>query len=155
MNLILFIDMLFVFTIYNVYIACNYGFLSSISVSYYYLPEKRNWLFLAFCWLYAIPAVMLSTNGFMFFSGGLICFVGVASAFRIPNVGVIHQVSALTAIVLSQLAILFCYHLYILNVIMVLATVVLFLLRDKFAQWMYFLEVIAFMLISIALGLQL
>jgi hypothetical protein len=109
--------------------------LNSISVSYYSLPEKWNWLFLAFCWGYAIPAIILSTDGFMFFSGGMICFVGIASAFRLNIFTTnIHQYSALAAVILSQLSILFCYHLYWLNGIMLVLAIALYLLKNRFSQ---------------------
>ena len=144
--------MILVFVIYNLIILIKYGLLNSISVSYYSLPIKFNWLFLTFCWGYAIPAIMLATDGLMFFSGGLICFVGIASAFRDNDFTFkIHQYSSLIGVILSQLSILFIYHLYYLNIIMVVSSIVLYLLSKKIAQWMYILEVIAFITVSVAL----
>ena len=148
--------MLFVFIGYNVGIAIKYGFLSSMSVSYYSLPRKWNWLFLAFCWGYAIPALMLATTGLMFFAGGLITFVGIASAFRDSKfTSDIHQYSAAAAITLSQLSIAFDYHLWWLNVVFIVSSLILFLLCNKFRQWMYVLEAIAFACIAYVLGVNL
>ena len=149
----LYITMLSVFTLYNIYILCKYGFLSSISVSYYSIPKQWNWLFLAFCWGYSIPALMLATDGFMFFSGGLICFVGIASAFRDDSFTAdMHQYSAAIAITLSQLSIILCYHLYWVSISMLVSAVVLYLLRNVFTQWMYVLEVIAFCTVAYTLS---
>ena len=144
--------MISVFVIYNLIILLKYGFLNSISVSYYSLPVKWNWLFLAFCWLYAIPAIMLATDGFMFFSGGLICWVGIASAFRQDKfTAEMHTRSALAAVVLSQLSILFCYQNYWLIGVMVVCSGGLFLIRNTFKQWMTVLEWIAFVTVAYTL----
>ena len=144
--------MVSVFVIYNLAILFKYGWLNSISASYYSLPVKWNWLFLAFCWGYAIPAIFLAHDGFLFFSGGFICFVGIASAFRSDTFTAnVHQYSSLAAVVLSQLSIMFIYHLYYLNIIMIVSAIVLYLLSKKIAQWMYILEVIAFITVSVVL----
>jgi hypothetical protein len=152
----LYITMFSVFIGYNIFILIKYGFLSSISVSYYSLPKKWNWLFLAFCWGYSIPALMLATDGFMFFSGGLICFVGIASAFRDDSFTAdMHQWSAAVAITLSQLSIILCYHFYWVSIGMLVSALILYLLRNIFTQWMYVLEIIAFVCIGYVLFLNL
>jgi hypothetical protein len=144
--------MISVFVIYNLTILLKYGCLNSISASYYSLPVKYNWLFLVFCWGYAIPAIFMAHDGFMFFAGGMICFVGIASAFRSNSFTAnVHQYSSFAAVVLSQLSIMFVYHMYYLNIIMIVSAIVLYLLSKKIAQWMYILEVIAFITVSIAL----
>ena len=152
MNMVLYTIMINVFVGYNLFILIFYGFLSSISVSYYSLPRQWNWLFMAFCWGYAIPAIMLATTGLMFFSGGFICFVGIASAFRESKfTSDIHQYSAAVAITLSQLSILIDYHLWWVNLFFIVSAVILFLLRNIFRQWMYVLEMIAFACIAYVL----
>jgi len=144
--------MISVFVIYNLTILLKYGWLNSISASYYSLPVKCNWLFLAFCWGYAIPAIFMAHDGFMFFACGLICFVGIASAFRLDSFTAnMHQYSALGAVILSQLSLLFFYHLYYLVIITAVSAVILYLLNKKLPQWMYILEWIAFLTVAIAL----
>jgi len=144
--------MISVFVLYNLFILLKYGWLNSISASYYSLPVKYNWLFLTFCWGYAIPAIFLATDGFMFFACGLIMFVGIASAFRLDSfTATMHQYSALGAVILSQLSLLFFYHNYWLNGIMLVSAIILYLLRNKFAQWMTVLEWIAFLTVAIVL----
>jgi hypothetical protein len=144
--------MISVFVIYNLTILLKYGWLNSISASYYSLPVKWNWLFLAFCWGYAIPAVLMAHDGFIFFAGGMIMFVGIASAFRENSFTAnVHQYSSLAAVVLSQLSILFIYHNYWLVGITVVSAITLYLLSKKFAQWMYILEWIAFLTVAITL----
>lgn len=100
------------FVIYNVSILVLYGFLNSISASYYSLPEKwRSIIFLLFCWVYAIPAMILSTTTLMFFAGFFICGVGIFGDFRISKYDSdMHQVSAALAITCSQLSVFFEYH---------------------------------------------
>jgi len=161
--------MISVFVLYNLFILLKYGWLNSISASYYSLPDeyikikwnnnvvltlpiKYNSLFLLFCLGYAIPTLFLVTDGFMFFACGLICFVGIASAFRLDSFTAnMHQYSALGAVVLSQLSLIFFYHLYYLVIITAVSAVILYLLNKKLPQWMYILEWIAFWTVAIAL----
>ena len=143
-----------VFVSYNTIIYIKYGQLNSISTSYYSLPVKLNFLFCLFCWGYAIPAMMLSTTGLMFFSGGFITFVGIASAFRQDDFTAnVHQISAAIAITLSQLSILIDYQMWWLNIVFLVIGGALFLFRSKFPSWMYWLEITAFYCIALVLGI--
>ena len=104
-----------------------------------------------FCFGYALPAVVMATDPFMFFSGGFICAVGIASNFREYFTSTVHQYSALLAIVFSQISILFYYQNYWLVGIMVVSAIILYLLRNKFSQWMLILEWVAFITVAITL----
>ena len=146
------ITMLSVFLIYNLIILLKYGWLNSISVSYYSLPAKWNFIFTLFCFGYAIPAVIMAKDGFMFFSGCFICFVGIACNFRQDLITAdTHNICSFIAILLSQLSILFFYHFWWLNIITVMSTLILYMLRNKFSQWMYVLEWIAFLTVAYTL----
>jgi hypothetical protein len=74
--------MLAVFFSYVGFIWKKYRVLVSISQSYYRLPKNLQILFTLFCWGFAFPAMIIGSNGLMFFSGGAICFVGAAAAFQ-------------------------------------------------------------------------
>jgi len=145
--------MILVFVSYNLGIFIKYGQLGSISASYYALPEKLNFLFCLFCFGYAIPGVMLATTGLMFFGSAFITCVGIASAFRESDFTAgMHQWSAAIAITLTQLSILVDYHMWWVNVIFLVVGGILFLLRNKFYPWMYWLEMTAFVCTAYVLG---
>jgi len=157
-NQILFIISNLVFVSYNYLIYKRYGLLESISTSYYSLLNdttlnpKYSFLFCLFCWGYAIPATMMASDGFIFFSGGFITFVGIASAFRENTfTATIHQYSALTAVVLSQLSILFIYQMWYISLVFAIFAGIMFLLKDKLSTWMYWLEIAAYFSIDIIL----
>ena len=141
------------FIIYNLTILILYGFLTSISVSYYSLPEKfRNVIFLLFCWSYAMPAMIMSNTPLMFFSGFFICGVGIFSDFRISKYDSnMHQVSAALAITFSQLSILLEFNQWQVNIVFLILGGILFALTTKFKQWMTILEIISFLCIAYVL----
>jgi len=151
---ILFVISNLVFISYNYIIYKRYGLLESISTSYCSLLNDKkltpnySFLFCLFCWFYAIPATMMASDGFMFFS--FITFVGVASAFRENEfIAKIHQYSAITAVVLSQLSILFIYQMWYISVVFCIFAGIMFLLKNKITTWMYWLEMAAYFSIDI------
>ena len=58
-SIILFVLMVSVFVSYVGFIWGKYGVQTSISESYYTLPEKQNFLFVLFTFLFAFPAMIL------------------------------------------------------------------------------------------------
>ena len=80
--------MVSVFLAYVGYIWSKYGIQKSISESYYVLPEKENWLFVAFTWLFAFPAMILGNSLLMLFAGGgilYLVFQDIAPLSKEPN----------------------------------------------------------------------
>ena len=136
--------------------------LNSLSVSAYNLPKKYwiisknwNWTFLIFTWGYAFPMIVYCHTNLMMFSGLFIMFVGLASRFRDNDeTAYIHQICAAIGIILSQISIIVDYHNYWICIIMVPSTIYLYLISNKYSQWMKILEIIACCLIYLTLILE-
>jgi len=151
LSTILFALMVTVFLAYVTFIWSKYGIQKSISESYYMLPKKWNWLFVAFCWLFAFPAMILGGSYWMLFAGGGIVFVGAAAAMHTFPTRAVHLAGAIGGMILACLAMIFQYHMwYIVPIVGVLALLAL-LLDKKHAMW--WTELIVFTAISIVLGI--
>lgn len=153
---ILYIMMVTVFFSYIIPIISIYGILPSVSDSYYKLPEKYNFLFTLFCWGFAIPTMIigvdLTDNFLMFFAGGGICFVGAAAAFKEELPKKVHTLSAIIGIISSQLSIAFDFKMYYVNVLFLLLSGLLLLLKPK--NRIFWLEIVAFIAICYVYGLN-
>lgn len=146
----LFILMVSVFLAYVGYIWSKYGVQTSISESYYVLPEKQNWLFVAFTWLFAFPAMILGNSLLMLFAGGGIVFVGAAAAMHKMPTRAVHLTAAIGGMILGCLAMIFQFHMWYLVAGVVAAIGLSYLLDKKHLMW--WAEVAIFVAISIALG---
>lgn len=158
-NIINFIIMITVFVSYLAYIVYKYGVQTSISDSYYRLPKKINYLFTLFCWGYAIPAMMIGTSvsPLMFLAGAGICFVGAAPNFRgIKQENRTHMISAMVAVLASQIAILFSYGYWQINMAFLFACLILTYIPTSWQKYnTWWQEIFAFISISAAYAIQL
>jgi hypothetical protein len=150
---VLFIIMLTVFFGYVGAIWTKYGILHSISESYYQLPKNLKLLFTLFCWAFAFPAIIIGSNGLMFFAGSGICFVGAAAAFKEDLTKEVHFIGAALGVLLSQLAILFIYKLWIIPAIFVIFSLFMLFVIKKHTIW--WIEIAAFLSICITYGIRL
>jgi len=144
--------MLAVFVSYVSAIWIKYGIQKSISDSYYALPEQLRFLFTFFCWGFALPAIIVGVEvtPLMFFAGVGIAFVGAAAQIHDNFVAKVHNITAISGILFSQLAIYFGYHLLWLNIISLsLIALIYFFIKKNYIWW---IEIVAFTAISIALG---
>lgn len=139
-----------IFIFYIRFIIKRYGILSSISDSWYKLPESDNWMFTMFIWGIGIPMLMFATteNILYFFSGAFISFVGAAREFKDRSADIIHYIGAaggiafaLTALVLDGIWFPF---------ILVL-TFSIALRSFKISNLTWWIEVIAFIFIELGL----
>jgi len=153
LSTILFAVMVTVFLAYVSFIWVKYGVQKSISESYYCLPKKENWLFVAFCWLFAFPAMILGNSYWMLFAGGGIVFVGAAAAMHTFPTRAWHLSGAIGGMILGCLAMIFQFNMWWL-VPAIAAAIGLAALVDK-KHLMWWAEVAIFVAISIALGLSL
>ena len=101
-----FLIMLTAFILYVGGISLKYGILESISASWYKLPKKWNWLFTLFTFGVGLPMFAYIDhlgydNGFMFGSGALLCFVGVAVQYKQKLTATVHYFGATGAILLG------------------------------------------------------
>ena len=150
----LFVFSQIIFFSYLVFIIAKYGILKSISNSYYMLPRKYNFLFTFFCWGFAIPVIIIGTpqTGLMFFAGAGIAFVGAAAQIKQLMTYKVHMVGALGGILLSQMATIFVYDMWYITLICALL-VPLFYFTNK-RTWIFWMEVVCFIAISVVLGIQ-
>ena len=143
MNTILIATSIAIFTSYIIYIIIKFGILETISTSFYRLPDKQKWMFIAWTWGSAVPLIAVGNSGLSFFAGGFLCFVGVASNTRWSNVTkVVHLVGAIGAIILGYAFLLYVLHLWLLVFISVMAGILIYLLNIKNNVW--WIEVIAY-----------
>lgn len=149
---ILFFLMQFIFIFYIGYIWLKYGALKSISESYYALPRKLRPLFTLALWGFAIPAIIIGDCGLMFLAGSGIAFVGAAAQMHEQFVRKVHVTAAIIGITAGHLAIIFNYHMWWITVAFVLASIP-FLIFDKKTR-IWWVEILAFLSISIALAFQ-
>ena len=150
LSTILFTLMVTVFVAYVLFIWIKYGIQKSISESYYMLPQRWNWLFVAFTWLFAFPAMYLGNSLLMLFAGGGIVFVGAAAAMHLQPTRTWHLTGAIGGMILGCLAMILQYHMWYM-VAGVAGAVLLAYLLDK-KHFMWWTEVVIFTALSIALG---
>jgi len=141
-----------VFVAYVAYIWGKYGVQKSISESYYVLPKKENWLFVAFCWLFAFPAMILGSSYWMLLAGGGIVLVGAAAAMHTFPTRFWHLFGAIGGMVLGGLAMIFQFHMWYMAAAVVALALLSILLDKKHAMW--WTELIIFTAISIVLGIS-
>lgn len=120
---------------YITYVLLKYGIQPSISDSYYALSKKTKFLFTLALWSFAIPIVIISNNGFLFFSGSFICVVAAAQNFKDKFVGKVHYASAVIGILLGMLALVISYNMYLFPLLFVIISVILKLLKTKNLTW--------------------
>jgi hypothetical protein len=153
--------MLTVFAGYVSFIIGKYGILPSISESYYRLPKNLTFLFTLFCWGFALPAAIvgldLTDNFLMFFAGGGIMFVGAAAAFKEQFTKRVHFIGAAIGITAAQLSTAFDFHMYYINVIFVVLALTILLGKylGKIKNYVWWIEMVAFLSICYVLGYQL
>ncbi len=153
--------MLSIFVAYVAYIWIRYGVQRSISDSWYRLPQKQKLLFTAFCWGFAIPAIMVGvdiTNNFlMFFAGAGIVFVGGAVAFKQKITKLYHMIGAYGGVAFSQLSIVFDFKMYYVTAIFILVALLLEILDKKkiIENKIWWQEILAFASICYVLGIAL
>ena len=152
LSTILFSLMVTVFVAYVAFIWSKYGIQKSISESYYVLPKKDNWLFVAFTWLFAFPAMLLGNSYLMLFAGGGIVFVGAAAAMHTFPTRGWHLGGAIGGMILACLAMIFQYHMWYM-VAGVAAAIGLAAFIDK-KHLMWWAEVAIFVAISVVLGIS-
>jgi len=138
------IIMISVFISYISFIWSKYGIQTSISQSYYALPQNLRPLFTLFCWGFAIPA-MIAGSGvsvFMFLAGAGIAFVGAAAQIKLSLDYKVHMVAAISGVIFSQLAIFFGYHLWYVNLAFILLGIIILFLSKK--NYLWWIELVAF-----------
>jgi len=142
--------MVAVFLAYVGYIWAKYGVQKSISESYYVLPKKQNWMFVAFTWLFAFPAMILGNSLLMMFAGAGIVFVGAAAAMHRFPTRAVHLTGAIGGMILACLAMIFQFGMWYLLPAILVAIGVAAIFDKKSLMW--WAEVAIFVAISIALG---
>lgn len=134
-KIINFIVMNMTFLSFVIYITIKYGILSSISKSYYMLPEKLKILFTLFCWGYAIPAIILGSDLLFLVAGAGIVFVGTSPNYRtVGTAGNVHNYAAMVAIISSQLSILFNFGYWQITMLFLTGSLLLTYLPRKYQK---------------------
>lgn len=155
MTTFLFILMLTVFLSYVSFIWIRYGVQKSISDSYYRLrPEKLGFIFTLFIMGFAYPAAVVAANVWITPAAFLIIVVGIARAFKDSKLlHTLHMIGAYGGVGLSMVGIWVYYHMWYVTIIFIIISGILFILNVKNKIW--WVEILAFIIICIVLGLNL
>jgi hypothetical protein len=150
LNQLLFVLLIGTFVSYVFYIAIKFGIQRSISQSYYVLPNKQKILFTLFIWGISLPIIVIGATPLMFFSGGMMMFVGAATSFKDGKLTFnVHMTSAFGGIILSQVSTIVDFNMWYLTLLFGIISLILFLLKVKYFWW---IEMLAFISIIITLG---
>lgn len=147
--------MLFVFFSYVGFVIFKYGIQDSISESYYCLPKKYKFIFTLFCWGFAVPAIIIGSTALMFFAGVGILFVGTAAAFKEKMTYEVHMTGAILSICCSQISLFIDFGIYYLLPIFVISSLIILLLRKKITKYFWWIELLAFGITIIGIGIKL
>ena len=148
MSLIVLISQFLIFYGYVFYVYKKFGILSSISDSYYSLPDTQKLLFPMFTWALGITLFLIGYETHLywyFISAALISLVGVASQFKLDTfVNDIHLISAATSIICTMVG-LMIQHVYFPMPIAVL--LILYLYLKNIPNHIWWIEVVSYTLI--------
>lgn len=149
MNTILVAIMIINFYLYIGIIVWKYGVLQSISESYY-KTGKKIW-FTLFCWLLALPAMIVGSSVLMFIAGSAIAFTGAASAFKERYIHPIHFVGAVIGIVFGLASLIVDFHDYVIGTSAACIITIIMLLGNKISNPIWWIEIVAITSIMITL----
>jgi hypothetical protein len=141
--MILLIIAAFIFIGYIATITYLYGWLPSISESFYRLPVKFNWIFSTFLWIISINMMYAGGTNLMFLAGFFIMFVGVFPYFNETRWQ--HYISALLGIGFGMASLWVNFNQWPLVLLFII--IGLFLIVSKVKNLYFWIEIIAFNII--------
>jgi hypothetical protein len=152
MGYILLVTSLVVFTTYVAIIWHKYGILSSISASFYKLPQNRRLLFTFALWGFSFPVIIyagLVDSPLLFLAGSSIAFTGSAAAYNRSKLDLtVHIVSAQAGVIAGAVHNIVYLHDYYIAVAVAIIALIIYKKVDKYVWWV---EVLAFYYIIIRL----
>ena len=152
MNYILLTLSLVIFTTYTVLIWHKYGILSSISASFYKLPQNKRLLFTFALWGFSFPVIIyagLVDSPLLFLAGASIAFTGAAAAYNRSKLDLtVHIVSAQAGVIAGVAHNIVYLHDYYIAVAVAIIALIIYKKVDKYVWWV---EVLAFYYIIIRL----
>jgi len=151
---VLFYVAIAIFLRYIIFIWTQYGVLSSISESYYRLPQELKILFTIFCWGFAIPVMIMGSSVLTFLAGSAICFVGAAAAFKEKLTSTVHEIGAYVGVILAQVALVVDMQLWWLSAIFFVTSLFLTIWKNKVKHPIWWIELTAFTTTLIGLGIK-
>tara|TARA_R110000765_G_scaffold157094_1_gene260202 strand:- start:65 stop:541 length:477 start_codon:yes stop_codon:yes gene_type:complete len=145
-----------IFTAYITFLLCTFKkALPSISESWYALKPNRRWLFSAFSLSLGIGMIaQVEQSGLMFFGGGGLFFVGIATAFKDKVVDMAHFFGAGLAILCPLLSLGLNNQKWLPLIVFFVSSVVILLLEKKYkvmSNSTWWIEIIAFACIIVGL----
>lgn len=154
----LYIFMISVFFGYIGYVIKKWGVQTSISASHYLFPDGTYWFSLitfGYAFSAAILGVLLVDSVLTFLTGTCLGFVAVAYDFRGTKLTEnVHMFSARVGVLLSQLSLIFEYHLWYISLITVIIAGGMFFIRN-FKDRVWWQEVTVIIGLFTALGIKL
>ena len=140
-----------IFISYILLLVWRYGILPSISDSWYILPYSERWLFTFFTWGIGIPMLFYGTAP-LFISGAGLCFVGVATQFKMKRsyTRIVHFLGAAVGIIVPLLHFAISYGIILPLILQTIGTLII-ILMDNINDKLWWVEILAF--ITVIYGL--
>jgi len=135
-----------VFTGYVAYITIRFGWLRSISISWYHLKAGERWKFTIALWLFAIPIAIAGDTALSFLAAAGICFCGAAGDAKNDQVTErVHVIGATGGIILGIAALILDFGLWYLALPYIVFAY--YMIRKQVKNHTFWIEVSAFYLI--------
>lgn len=153
MDTYLLITSVVIFTAFVAYITIRFGWLKSISASFYEFPSKQKWIFTIGEWAFVLPIIIVAETPLMFFAGAFICFSAAASDSRSSVVtSRVHVIGATGGILMAMASIIIDYGIWWIPAGYLVFTLLVALLNMR--NHTYWIEVVAYYLVFVALMLE-
>lgn len=127
-----------IFAVFTSYVMLKVGILSSYSDSYYELPGMQKHLFTLFIIGLSVCMAELAVrvqNMTFFSAAAVLCFAGIAAAFKQKGVGWIHSVGAVGGIALSALGLVIAKEYEIVTGMVLISVGLNYLKVDNKTWW--------------------
>lgn len=151
--------------VYVLYIWIRHGIQYSISISFYCLPQRHDWMFTVVLWSLAFPMLFIYNTSpplrTLFPNSGVaelmvlaafgLVLVGTAAHYVnkpgrrsiTPNALKMHLIGSYTTVLSSQIGLWYHFGLWYLTAIFVISSLLLIIIKEKNKTW--WIEIVAYL----------
>jgi hypothetical protein len=138
-----------VFTFYVTYITIKFGWLRSVSASYFYLKDK--WLFTIALFAFSMLLAMAGNTMLTVLAAAAICFSGAASNTKdLEMTETVHNICSTAGIVLGMAALIIDFGLWYFVLPQLIFTVLA--MKRNMKNHTFWIEIVAYYLVWIGVG---
>jgi len=137
-----------VFTSYVMYIIVKFGWLWSISISWYYI--KNKWIFTIALWAFSVLLAIAGGTVLTFLAAVAICFAGAATDTKnLEMIERVHVVGSAGGIVLGMAALMLDFGLWYFALTQLIFTILT--MKCNMKNHIFWIEIMAYYLIWIGI----